>query len=79
MKNIQLLTEQPDCIILSRFQKLEQLLIRGCRGYSLFADEHDVDPAVCDFILPAFMPRGPNGPKVSTMHLNLSRLHCYRI
>ncbi|THD22021.1 Dicer-1 [Fasciola hepatica] len=72
--------EQDQNNVLERFQKLEQLLIRGCRGYSLFADEHDVDPAVIDYILPSFMPRGPNGPKLlASKAINVINQFCARL
>ncbi|OON21194.1 RNase3 domain protein [Opisthorchis viverrini] len=66
--------------ILARFQKLEQLLVRNCRSYDLFADEHDVDPFVADQLIPPIMPRGPNGPKLLlSKAINVINQYCARL
>ncbi|TGZ70827.1 hypothetical protein CRM22_002980 [Opisthorchis felineus] len=66
--------------ILARFQKLEQLLVRNCRSYDLFADEHDVDPSVADQLIPPIMPRGPNGPKLLlSKAINVINQYCARL
>ncbi|KAF5402375.1 Endoribonuclease Dicer [Paragonimus heterotremus] len=66
--------------VLQRFQKLEQLLVQRCRGYHLFSDEHNVDPAIADQLLPSVMPRGPNGPKLPlSKAINVINQYCARL
>ncbi|KAA3677399.1 endoribonuclease Dicer [Paragonimus westermani] len=66
--------------VLQRFQKLEQLLVERCRGYHLFSDEHNVDPAIADQLLPPVMPRGPNGPKLPlSKAINVINQYCARL
>ncbi|CAH8541405.1 unnamed protein product [Schistosoma turkestanicum] len=65
---------------LGNFQQLEQLLLQRCRGYSVFSDEHAVDPTVVDKVLPPIFPRGPHGPKfcLSTA-ISMINQYCARL